>query len=314
VQDSARAPRDAVRMSIDLDAATRFMATHARMVDRRRFDLLLGGAEANRPAALAAVDAYRNPDGGYGHGLEPDLRAPESQPGGALHAFEVFRDVAPVTSPRAAQLCDWLAAASLPDGGLPFALPIADPAGCAPFWAGADPEASSLQITAVVTATAHDVARHDPAVAAHPWLAQATDYCLGASAVLAEATAPHALELTFACWLLDAVHATRPEAADLVERLGRHVPADGLLHVAGGLEDEHMRPLDLAPGPGTPVRALFDGAIVDAELERLAAQQQADGGWPCDFQNYSPAAVLEWRGHLTVKALQTLRRNGVLGG
>ena len=138
--------------------------------------------------------AYRNPDGGYGWGLEPDLRAPESQPGGALHAFEALEDVAPVTSPRAAELCDWLDAVTLPDGGLPFALPVADASGCAPFWAQADPSSSSLQITAYVAAAAHRVAAHDPAVAAHPWLARASRTASRRSTALGEA--PHALALT----------------------------------------------------------------------------------------------------------------------
>lgn len=46
--------------------------------------------DAPPDGALAALSAYRNPDGGYGWGLEADLRARESQPGAALHAFEVF--------------------------------------------------------------------------------------------------------------------------------------------------------------------------------------------------------------------------------
>ena len=32
--------------------------------------------------ALDTLEGYRNDDGGYGWGLEPDLRAPESQPAG----------------------------------------------------------------------------------------------------------------------------------------------------------------------------------------------------------------------------------------
>lgn len=69
------------------------MAGHARLLDRRRFELLFDGG--NTEPALAALRAYRNRDGGYGHGLEPDLRAPESQPASALHAFEVFAEVGP---------------------------------------------------------------------------------------------------------------------------------------------------------------------------------------------------------------------------
>src|SRR5215216_5828860 len=100
-------------MSIDLCAASAFMTTHARLLDRQRFRLLL--IESGPDGVLAALEAYRNADGGYGWGLEPDLRAAESQPGGALHAFEAFVDAAPATTSRATELCDWLASVSLPD-------------------------------------------------------------------------------------------------------------------------------------------------------------------------------------------------------
>jgi hypothetical protein len=291
-------------MKIDLDAARSFMAAHGRMLDRRRLERLLGhdGAEP----VLAALDAYRNPDGGYGWGLEPDLRAPESQPGGALHAFEGLADAAPATSPRAAELCDWLAGVSLPDGGLPFALPIADPAGCAPFWANADATTSSLQITTYVVGTALRVARHDPAVASHAWLERATDYCLATIAALDEA--PFAIALSASVQFLDAAHDTRPEeAARLLEQLGAYIPADGRVPVSGGSAGETMRALDFAPHPGRPARSLFEEATIEAELDELASQQQADGGWRVDFASFSPAAELEWRGHATVRAVSILR-------
>jgi hypothetical protein len=293
---------------VDLDAAADFMATHARLLDRRRFDVVIHQSPPD--ALLAALSAHRNPDGGYGWGLEPDLRSTSSQPGPALHAFEVFEDIAPATTPRAAELCDWLDSVALPDGGLPFALPVTDAAGCAPFWAGADPTVSSLQITAIVAAVAHRVAAHDPAVAAHPWLARTTRFCLEASAAIGDE--PFALELAFAIQLLDAAHKSHPEAADLVARLCGQIPAGGSMHVRGGLEDEMMRPLDFAPFPGGPARALFSQEAIEADLQRLVDGQRDDGGWAVDYASYSPAAALEWRGHMTVRALTILRHNSII--
>jgi hypothetical protein len=295
-------------MTVDLSAAADFLAGSARVLDRRRFDLLFG--DGDPAAVLSAVDGYRNPDGGYGWGLEPDLRSRTSQPGGALHALEAFADIAPVTTDRARELCDWLETVALPDGGLPFALPTPDPAATAPFWAQADPAQSSLQITGIVAATAHRVAATDPAVAEHPWLARATDFCL--TAIAGRESAPHAMELAFAVQFLDAAAPAAPRAADVLDALRPHVPADGVLHVDGGAEDEFMRSLDFAPYPGGPARDLFGPGVVDAELERLAAGQQPDGGWAVDFDSYSPAATLEWRGHRTVQALVLLRANGLL--
>lgn len=303
-------------MSIDLSAAAAFMSTHARVLDRRRFDLLthaLAGATTDTGAvqgALAALDGYRNADGGYGWGLEPDLRSPESQPGAAAHAFEVFEDIAPATTSRAVELCDWLDSVTLPDGGLPFALPVTAPAGCAPWWLGADTSTSSLQITAVTAAVAHRVAAHDPAVAAHPWLDRATRYCLTAIEAIDET--PHAYVLAFALRFLDAVYGTRPEAAGLVAHLSRHVPPDGRMHVEGGTEEETLRPLDFAPLPDGPAASLLSPQGIAADLDRLAGMQEPDGGWTVDYAPISPAGVLDWRGHTTVRALQTLHRHGRL--
>ncbi|MCJ0902884.1 hypothetical protein [Rhodococcus sp. ARC_M6] len=293
-------------MGVDLSAAIQFMAGHARTVDRHRLNLVLG--QGNRDAALAAVDGYRNLDGGYGWGLEPDLRSVSSQPGGALHAFEVFADVGAPT-PQAHQLCAWLQSASLADGGLPFALPISDPAACAPFWVSADPSASSLQITAIVCAAAARVAEFDPVVAQHPWFGAAVRFCLDA---INNAEVRGALELAFALQFLDAIHRQYPEAESLTERLGARIPRNGVVHVEGGATGENMRPLDFSPFPGGPSRSLFDAAVMSAELSSLASRQQADGGWSVDFDSYSPAATLEWRGHATVKAIFVLKCNGVV--
>jgi len=290
-------------MNADLNAAKSFMNSYARQLDQRRLELLLG--EGGPEPVFAAVDAYRNPDGGYGWGLEPDLRAPESQPGGALHAFEAFADAGPATSPHAAELCDWLDSVTLADGGVPFALPIADPAASAPFWANADSTVSSLQITAYVADMAHRVAVHDPAVADHPWLERSTDYCIRSAEALEQA--PFAIEFAATVRLLDAAARVRPEAAGLIERLGEWIPVDGRVPVTGGAEGETMRALDFAPRPDGPARGLFSQDVIDDELRILASEQHDDGGWRVDFQSYSPAAELEWSGYATVLAVARLR-------
>ncbi len=296
-------------MTIDLQTAASFMSTHARILDRRRFERLVGEGDTteNTAAVLAALDAYRNLDGGYGWGLEPDLRASESQPGAALHALEAMADVAPATTPNAAALCDWLHSVTLPDGGLPFALGIRNPAGCAPFWVDVDPKASSLQITAAVAAHAYRVARFDPAVANHPWLAVATQYCIDAARAVDEV--PFAYVLSFALQFLDAAADTVPEARALLDHLGQFVPADGAVPVDGGAEGETLHLLDFAPYPDRPVRTLLTEDAVAVDLDRLAGRQQPDGGWTVDFQSYSRGAALEWRGYMTVRAIATLRSN-----
>ena len=57
---------------------------------------LLGDA---RRAGRAALRAYRNADGGFGHALEPDLRGTVSQPGGDPTALEVLDEAGVLDDP-----------------------------------------------------------------------------------------------------------------------------------------------------------------------------------------------------------------------
>ncbi len=284
----------------ELDRILDFITSNARLLDRRRAELAIGAGDPE--AALAVLAGYRNADGGFGWALEPDARAPASQPVAALHAFEVFEEVAPVTSPLATGLLDWLDAVALPGGAIPFALPGGASAGSAPMWESADAASPSLHMTAVVLGIARRVARHDPAVAAHPWLGRAADW---ATQEIAALDGPrHPIEFRYVLQLLDAL-----DAREELERLGAHLPADGTMAVTGGTPDEAMRPLDFSPEPGRPLRALLDPLAIEDDLDRLEAEQHDDGGWDVDWAHWSPAGGLEWRGWATVRALRILRAN-----
>lgn len=291
--------------AIDLNAAVSFVSTHARVLERRRLQLLLD--EGSPAGVLAALDAYQNPDGGYGWGLEPDQRSATSQPVAAMHALEVLAAIGD-DSGRGPGICDWLAGHTLADGGVPFGLQCADTVGSAPHWTNADPTTSSLQMTAQLAAQAHRLARHRKDVADHPWLVRATSFCLDAIDRIDEA--PHPYELMFVFLFLDAVADHDPRADRLFDRVQRFVNTDGPISVTGadgGAEGEVLHLLDFSAHAGSRSRSLFGRAAINADLDRLASEQQPDGGWQVTFPSYSPAAALEWRGYATVQAVATLR-------
>ncbi|WP_433833265.1 hypothetical protein ACQP2E_18385 [Actinoplanes sp. CA-015351] len=289
-------------MDFDLDAAVSFIATHARTLERRRLHHLNG--DGSPAAVLAALDGFRNTDGGYGWALEPDLRSTTSQPVGAMHALEVIVEVGDTSADRVPHLLDWLAEHSNDDGGMAFSLPFADTYGCAPHWVAADP-ASSVTMTTQLAAQAQQLAKTRPDVAKHPWLAAATAWCLDTMERVEEP--PHAIELMFSMLFLDAVADDIPQAHKLLERYAGFVRLDGPTPVAGGAADEVLHPLDFTPRPGTASRVFFDGDAIAADRDRLAGQQHDDGGWDVSFQTFSPAAALEWRGYATVQAVKVLR-------
>jgi hypothetical protein len=284
---------------VNVNSAEQFMFTTARLLDRHRLAVLLHGAPA--APALAALRAYRNPDGGFGHALEPDVRSPESETTAALHALEVLAELAALDDPMVADIAAWVASVADPDGGVPFVLPTAAAHPRAPWMVPSD--GGSHLTFAIAGKLWH-------AGSSEPWLEQATAWCW---ARLERADALSAYTVKFALHFLDAVpHHTRATAA--IERLRPRIDADGTIAVAGGTEDERLTPLTLSPRPDGRSRALFTDAQIEADLDRLERRQRDDGGWMFDWLAWSPGQTVEWRGAVTLQTLATLAAHGRIAG
>lgn len=294
---------------VDVAAAESFLREHARLLDVRRFERAFAGAD-DAPV-LAALDAYRNADGGYAGLLEPDLRTTLSQPQSAELALRVMDEVGAVDHELAAGLCDWLAAVAGTDGGVPFTHPSARVHPAAPHWHHADGVTSSLNPTAAIVGLLH---RHG---VRHPWLDRATAFCRRAIG-LEDPGAAEVLDLysvRAACWLLDPAVPLGSDATAVRDRLEaaarEHVALDPAL-TAPGAAGHHIGPLDVAPFPDSPGRDLFPQDAIDAALDAVVERQRPDGGWDVNFAPISTAAVAEWRSWATLGSLLVLRAAGRL--
>jgi hypothetical protein len=95
-------------------------------------------------------------------------------------------------------------------------------------------------------------------------------------------------------------------ACAAIQALGSRISADGSIPVPGGTADERLTPLTLSPRPGTRSRALFRNDQIEADLDLIQEGQQDDGGWTFDWLAWSPGQSVEWRGAVTLGALDTL--------
>jgi hypothetical protein len=291
--DHAR--RNVVHVSVDVAAAERFIFANARLLDRRRVAVLLHGEDAE--PALDALRAYRNPDGGFGHALEPDVRAPGSEPAATLHALEVLAELSALGDPMVAQAAAWIARVAEPDGGVPFVLAGAARHPHAPWMVASE---GGSQLTFALAGLLSG------AGAANAWLARAVDWCW---ARLEGREQPGGYAVKFALCFLDAV-SDDERARACVQTLRARLDADGSLPVAGGTADERLTPLALSPRPNHRSRAMFTDEQIELDLERLECGQLADGGWTFDWLAWSPGQSVEWRGIVTLRALATLGGHG----
>ena len=280
----------------DFDAAAEFMATRARVLDRRVFQRLFQGG-APEPVR-DAVAAYRNDDGGFGHALEPDLRAAASQPAAVEMALRIM-DAAGAWDERLVRdAIDWLTSIAPSEGGATFVLPTLSQGPHAPWWAPAEGNPVSLiqtgQIAGVLYARGFS----------HPWRDAATEAMWRG---IDQLTEPNAYEMFGVLAFLQHVP-DRSRAENALQRIGQLLR--DLVALDPTAEGETHSPLDFAPLPDSIARSLFDEPTIKAHLNHLAGAQREDGGWTFNWPAWSPAAESDWRGFLTVDALRVLRANG----
>jgi hypothetical protein len=284
--------------TLDFDAAAAFVAANARVIDRRRFQRLFNGAPAT--PVRDAVAAYRNDDGGFGFGLEPDCRGPGSQPAAVDMALRILDEADAWDEGLVRGACDWLAAVAPAEGGAAFVEATLEGWAHAPWWVPEDGHPASLIATGMTAGTLHARGFH------HRWLDRATELMWARIGALTE---PAAYEMFGVLRFLEYVP-DRDRAEAAFGRIGPLILEGKLVTLDPEAPGETHGVLDFAPEPGSLARTLFDDVSVQAALDHLAQAQLGDGGWTFNWPAWSPAAERDWRGFLTVDALRLLRANG----
>ncbi len=73
------------------DRAAEFIATSARPLERAQFEYHFGSGTV--ASVLKELGKFQNEDGGFGHGVEPDVRMPHSSPFVSSVAFQVIEEL-----------------------------------------------------------------------------------------------------------------------------------------------------------------------------------------------------------------------------
>jgi hypothetical protein len=290
-----------------------FLLNQARLLERRLFATCFRG----QPAELVvnAMAGYQNADGGFGHALEPDTRCPASLPIYAEVAFQALAAANAMGSSAAGlgtagtdmvlRACDFLAstaAKSAAGGGVPLAFPVIESFPRAAHWTEWTYQ-PGLNPTAGLVGLLYQLGVD------HPWRDAGTAYCWQKLAADGLPGDVHALSEV----LIFLEHVPDQErAAQHAAMLTAHLPGVAMLNLDPDATGYGLTPLDLAPEAGSRWRSLFSTSLIDAHLDRLLAGQQDDGGWPISWEPPSEAAVCEWRGLVTLKALRTLTSYGRL--
>lgn len=283
-----------VRMRTDSkERAIDFVHREGRILERRIVEATFQGGPA-APGA-EALRCYKNPDGGFGYGLEPDKRTPHSQPLDVQIAWESLDWLGIAPAEMVEPACDYLAAVG---NGVSCVTSTVRDHPHAPHWSNASDE-PSLNPTAGLAGYLWKWSVD------HPWRSAATEFCWAAidGSVIDAHTAIGVLR--FLAYADD-----RERAASTVDALRPTLPTMPWLHYEAGADGYGVSPLQMAPSPDTPWRDLFPRDVLEGHLDAVEKTQADDGGWDIAWPTIGPTATSEWRGRLTLQNLLVLRAYG----
>ncbi len=274
-------------MPVKFEKARKYVYAHGALWERVLFSHLFEGASLAH--VHQCLTCYKNPDGGWGHGLECDIKTPDSHPLALEFALQIVR----VTGIRANSLFhdapEWLARNRAPDGALLNPPSVLDYP-CATHWK----ETSGQTIPA---STVGNLMRQ--------------------SAVLGD------IEITTQSWVLDHLTLKRIQRNDRLIAayhahdyfmnvsdfpdlpLYRAAVLENILSLTDAAEPHHYYQFAFfAPDPESPVSQAASPKLKRRIFSALAKMQQSDGAWHDEYSNP------HWAVWTTIMVLHVLRQHG----
>ena len=288
-----------------------FLKNQARPLERQlylyHFD---GGILAD---VLAELGRLQNPDGGFGHALEPDLRLPASSVIATSIAFQHFRELhIPADSPLLVNGCHYLCDNyDATARNWPIIPPTVDDSPHAPWWTyGGDLSHSLSNPRAEILGYLYDYPVHFPTAMRQQVTDSVVEYLLAQ---------PDNLDMhDLMCFVRLYETPSLPEPIkrslfDKLKRVAEHVVRRDPAQWA----DYGLQPLGIVSSPDAPFAALFQSEL-ESNLNFLIDQLDDAGYWNPNWfwGDLWPDAWMEaerdWRSVLTLANLRILHAFGWL--
>ena len=278
-----------------------FILTNARMIERRLFHYHFEQGDAT--GVFHAVYAYRNSDGGFGHGMEPDTASPESQPLFTIMALESLEEAGLLNQELLLQdFMPYIEKITTPKGGIPW---MFRPTGDYP----SEEHFKTVKERAALSTTAPFLGLLEKYKISHPWMEKAEAFVweeierIKEKHVFCHLCTPR--RLTFLQHTK-----SNAKAAKALSDLKKWILAKGILCLDPKEEGWGLygKPHSLmyAPDPDSFLSPIFSSAQIENDLDGLIAIQKENGHWNT-WYGLSEGMKLEWAGIQTLWTLRVLK-------
>jgi hypothetical protein len=280
-----------------------FILTNARMIERRLFEFYFENGTIE--GVFHAVYAYRNSDGGFGHGMEPDTASPESQPLFSIMALETLDEVGYLTKEIILEdFMPYFEKITTEKGGIPWMFRPKSDYPCGGHF-------KTVKEWAALSTTAPLVGILEKYKIEIPWMQKAEQFVweeierIKDKHVFCYLCVPRRLQFL-------QYTKNRDKAEKALSDLKNWILADGVL--CKDKADEgwglYGKPhsLSYAPSPESILYPIFSKEMINSDLNELINRQKNDGRWDT-WYGLSNGMKLEWAGIQTLWTLKTLKNH-----
>lgn len=278
-----------------------FLLTNARMIERRLFHYYF--ENGNKEGIFHSLYAYRNSDGGFGHGMEPDTASPESQPLFSIMALEVLDEVGYLT--KEIILNDFLPyfeSVTTEKGGIPWMFRPKSNYPCEGHF-------KTVKERAALSTTAPFLGILEKYKIEIPWMQKAEEFVWNEFDRIKE---KHVFcYLCVPRWLTFLEHTkSQSKATKTIDDLKNWISNNGII-----CEDKaddgwglYGKPhsLNYASSSESILYSIFTKESIESDLNELINRQKEDGRWDT-WYGISEGTKLEWAGIQTLWTLKTLK-------
>ncbi len=291
------------------DKAVTFLNDQARPLEKA----LYATHFANAPASLVldALSVFQNGDGGFGHGLECDIRLDDSSVIATTIAFQRFREInAPADHPVIQRACRYLLD-QYDDQQVnwPIIPPNIDEAAHAPWWVhGGDLEKSKSNPRAEIVGYINDYPEY--------FSKEMCEKVTKAVATYLFSQPPHMEMHDLLCYIRFWEARNLPAAVRVavLEQL-QQIVENTVERRPEQWRNYSLPPLAVINSPESPFASLFQEEI-EQNLDFIIELQDQDGTWGPNWTwgdqwaEIWPQAQQEWTGVLTLNNLRLLKAFG----